>query len=182
MNTAAIVPSTGTGMSAPTSHCESTHETSEDARKGWGLASVDESIRLKGFQEMSKIAPSETARTPGEYLFISYVAEDSDAALSVLDELEARNVLCWIAPRNVRPGHPFDDEIVEAIEGCKGMLLIFSGRCNERDYIRREVTVAGESGKLIIPFRIENAQPKRGLRMRLSDLHWIDASSGEQAQ
>jgi von Hippel-Lindau disease tumor supressor len=27
---------------------------------------------------------------------------------------------------------------------------------------------------VIIPFRIENAQPKRGLRVRLSDLHWID--------
>jgi hypothetical protein len=54
------------------------------------------------------------------------------------------------------------------------MLLIFSGRCNESEYIRREVTVAGEARKVIIPFRIEDSQPQRGLRVRLSDLHWID--------
>jgi flagellar biosynthesis GTPase FlhF len=54
------------------------------------------------------------------------------------------------------------------------MLLVFSEHCNDSEYIRREVTVAGESHKPIIPFRIENAQPRRGLRVRLSDLHWID--------
>jgi hypothetical protein len=51
--------------------------------------------------------------------------------------------------------------------------LIFSDRCNEKEYIRREVTVAGDAGKVIIPFRIEDV--RSGLRMRLSDLHWIDA-------
>ncbi len=60
------------------------------------------------------------------------------------------------------------------------MLLIFSDRCNESDYISREVTVAGESQKVIIPFRIENAQPKRGLRVRLSDLHWIDGFASRE--
>ena len=44
----------------------------------------------------------------------------------------------------------------------------------ESTYIRRELTVAGESQKLIIPFRIKDAKPQGGLRIRLSDLHWID--------
>jgi WD40 repeat protein len=109
------------------------------------------------------------------FIFVCHVSEDRDAALAVVDELERRGVGCWIAPRDVRPGRPFDDEIADAIDQCRALLLIFSDRCNERDYIRREVTVAGEAGRLVIPFRIENAQPKRGLRVRLSDLHWIDA-------
>jgi hypothetical protein len=54
-------------------------------------------------------------------------------------------------------------------------LLIFSERCNNSAYIRRELTVAGEAGKLVVPIRIEDAQPKGGLRLRLVDLHWIDA-------
>jgi hypothetical protein len=54
------------------------------------------------------------------------------------------------------------------------MVLIFSELCNDSEYIRREVTVAGESHKPVIPFRIEDVQPRRGLRVRLSDLHWID--------
>jgi urea transport system substrate-binding protein len=95
--------------------------------------------------------------------------------LQVVAELERRGVPCWIAPRNVRPGRPFDDEISDAIDAARAMLLIFSSRCNESEYIRREVTVAGDSGKVIIPFRIEDVLPKRGLRVRLADLHWIDA-------
>jgi hypothetical protein len=108
------------------------------------------------------------------FLFVSHVAEDRAPALEVVDELERRGVRCWIAPRDVHPGRPFDDEIVDAIEASRAMLLIFSEHCNESDYIRREVTVAGESHKLIIPFRIEDVPPRRGLRVRLSDLHWID--------
>ncbi|HUI34339.1 MAG TPA: toll/interleukin-1 receptor domain-containing protein [Stellaceae bacterium] len=109
------------------------------------------------------------------FLFVSHVAEDRAAALEVVDEIERRGVKCWIAPRDVHPGRPFDDEIVDAIEGSRAMLLIFSEHCNDSDYIRREITVAGESHKLIIPFRIEDVTPRRGLRVRLSDLHWIDA-------
>src|SRR5262245_51472506 len=109
------------------------------------------------------------------FLFVSHVTEDRTAALQVVDELERRGVRCWIAPRNVSPGKPFDDDIADAIESCRAMLLIFSSQCNESEYIRREITVAGNSNKLIIPFRIEDVEPKRGLSVRLANLHWIDA-------
>jgi hypothetical protein len=113
--------------------------------------------------------------SPYRFLFVGHVSEDRSAAVEIVDELERRGIPCWIAPRNVRPGKPFDDEIAEAIETCQAMLLIFSDRCNTSEYIRREVTVAGDVGKVIMPFRIEDARPKGGLRVRLSDLHWIDA-------
>jgi hypothetical protein len=112
---------------------------------------------------------------PRPFLFVSHVSEDRVAAVDIVHELERRGALCWIAPRDVRPGRAFDDEIAAAIDNCAAMVLIFSDRCNESEYIRREVTVAGDAGKTIIPFRIEEARPKGGLRVRLSDLHWIDA-------
>ena len=107
-------------------------------------------------------------------LFVSHVSDDRDAAMEIVAELERRGIRCWVAPRNVRLGRPFDDEIDAAIKKCLAMLLIFPDHCNENDYIRRELTVAGNCRKLVLPVRIEDAQPKRGLRVRLSDLHWID--------
>ena len=114
------------------------------------------------------------------FLFVSHVSEDRDAAMAIVAELERRGLNCWIAPRDVRPGRPFDDEIANAIESSRAMLLIFSEHCNASEYIRREVTFAGESHKVVIPFRIENAQPKHGLRVRLSDLHWLDGFASRE--
>ena len=108
------------------------------------------------------------------FLFVSHVSEDRAAALQVVDELERRAIRCWIAPRDVGAGKPFDDEIAQAIDTSRALLLIFSEHCNDSAYIRREVTVAGNAHKLIIPFRIENAVPTKGLAVRLADLHWID--------
>lgn len=116
------------------------------------------------------------------FLFVSHVAENRSSAMEIVDELERRGTRCWIAPRDIRPGKPFDDAISDAIEASRAMLLIFSDLCNDSDYIRREVTVAGESHKTVIPFRIEDVQPRKGLRVRLSDLSWIDGFvSREQA-
>jgi hypothetical protein len=108
-------------------------------------------------------------------IFVSHAAQNRKPALEIVRELELQGIDCWVAPRNVRPGKPFDDEIVEAIESCRAMVLVFSEFCNDSDYIRREVTLAGEARKLIIPLRIEDVQPRKGLRVRLADLHWIDA-------
>lgn len=112
---------------------------------------------------------------PEPFLFVSHVSEDQAAAMEIVQELEQRGVPCWISPRDIPPGSSFDDEIAKAIEDSRALLLVFSEQCNASEYIRREVTVAGESHKVVIPFRIENAEPKHGLRVRLSDLNWLDA-------
>jgi ABC-type amino acid transport substrate-binding protein len=121
------------------------------------------------------------AHTPRRLLFVSHVTEDRKAAFGIIHKLERRGVGCWVAPRDIQAGKAYDDEIVEAIESCPAMLLIFSERCNGNQYIRRELTLAGESQKLVIPLRIENAEPKGGLRARLVDLHRIDAFTDEDA-
>jgi hypothetical protein len=108
------------------------------------------------------------------FLFVSHVTEDRVAALQVVDELERRGIRCWITPRDIEAGKAYDDEIADAIDRSRALLLIFSEHCNSNEYIRREITVAGNARKLIIPFRIENVEPKKGLAVRLADLHWID--------
>ena len=113
--------------------------------------------------------------TPSFFLFVSHPGQDRSAALQIVDELERRGVCCWIAPRDVSPGKSSDDEIADAIKTCRAMLLILSDRCDDKDYVGRATALACNSGKVIIPFRIEEAGPKSGSSVRLSDLLWIDA-------
>ncbi len=115
----------------------------------------------------------EMVKTP--FLFVSHVQEDSTAASKIADDLEQRGVACWIAPRDahLQVGRTIT-EIAAALLNCSAMLLVFSDRCNENDYIRRKVTVAGQNGKIIIVFRLEDTKPRNALQQRLSDLNWVD--------
>jgi TIR domain len=113
--------------------------------------------------------------TPDLFLFVSHIGEDRSAALQIAGELEGRGIPCWIAPRDSSPGQHPKSEIAHAIEACRAMLLILSDRSNDSEYITQEITIAGDAGKVIIPFRIEEARPKGGLSVRLAHLNRIDS-------
>jgi len=112
-------------------------------------------------------------------VFISYAREDIQVASKLVNQLERRGIHCWIDARDYRPGGVFDEEVMQAIENCSAMLLVLSSSSNESDYIRREVAIADHTGKLILPLRVENVQPQRGLRKYLQHLRWIDAFKSE---
>ena len=49
-------------------------------------------------------------------MFISYSSQDAEVAERVVASLEARGLRCWIAPRDVAPGVPYGEALVDAIE------------------------------------------------------------------
>jgi ubiquinone/menaquinone biosynthesis C-methylase UbiE/PAS domain-containing protein len=108
-------------------------------------------------------------------LFISHASEDRQVAMEIVADLERRGIDCWIAPRNIPAGRTFAGAIVTAIESCWATLLVFSERCNtKQEHIGREISVAIDSGKTIIPLRIQDARPQGELKYSLTNVHWID--------
>ena len=57
------------------------------------------------------------------------------------------------------PGAEWGAAIVNAIDNCRVMVLIFSSNANESRQIRREVERAVSRGIPIVPVRIENVMP-----------------------
>jgi hypothetical protein len=113
-------------------------------------------------------------RPAESWLFVSHVDEDRAVAMDIVTELERRGLKCWIAPRDVIQSD-YAKALTEAIDACRAFLVIFSAKCNDSSFIRREVTVASNAGKTIIPLRIEDAPLRGGLRIWLEDVHWIKA-------
>lgn len=89
--------------------------------------------------------------------------------------LEDAGLPCWIAPRDVRPGHSFPGEITRAIHSSKVFILILSESANESDHVIREVDMAANSRLHIIQFRIEDVNASDDLTYYLSLPHRIDA-------
>ena len=72
-------------------------------------------------------------------VFISHSTRDKTAADAACAALEAAGIRCWIAPRDITPGAEWGEAIIEAINQCRVMVLIFSTNANESSQIRREV-------------------------------------------
>jgi TIR domain len=107
--------------------------------------------------------------------FISYSSKDKTAADAACAVLEQAGIRCWIAPRDIRPGGEYGGAIIEAIEQCRVMVLIFSSSANSSRQIHREIERAVSKGVPIIPVRIEQVVPTRSMEYFLGAIHWLDA-------
>jgi hypothetical protein len=107
--------------------------------------------------------------------FISYASKDKPTADATCALLEARGIRCWIAPRDVEPGSPYGNAIIDAIRGCRIMVVVLSSQANESNHIPKEVERAVSIGATIIPLRIEDVVPGSSLDYFIGSVHWLDA-------
>ena len=109
----------------------------------------------------------------GKSVFISYSTKDKliGGAL-IADEirkwLEARDVSCWIAPRDIIPGEKYGHAIVRGIEECEVFLLIFSSNSRDSQYTLAEVEEAFAKKKKIITYVIDNTEANEDWRLFLN--------------
>jgi TPR repeat protein len=108
-------------------------------------------------------------------VFISYASEDKIVADAACAMLESHAVRCWIAPRDVIPGMAYGEAIIDAIRGCRIMILIFSSKSNKSAHIPKEIERAVSAGVAVIPFRIEDVKPGKSLDYFIGSVHWLDA-------
>jgi hypothetical protein len=107
--------------------------------------------------------------------FISYSSADKTTADAVCAKLESIGIRCWIAPRDVVPGREYAAAIIDAIDRCRVMVLIFSADSNESRQIHREIERAASKGTPIVPLRIEEVIPTESMEYFLGGIHWLDA-------
>jgi len=117
--------------------------------------------------------------TQSEYsAFISHSSKDIDAASEIAASLERSGLTCWIAPRDVKPGATWADEIIRGINSSRCFILLISSAANLSDNVLREVERAASKSKPIYPVRIEDVAPADRLEYFVSMHHWIDALDG----
>jgi hypothetical protein len=110
----------------------------------------------------------------GPVLFVSHHSSELEIAQHVERALNAKGVKCWIAPRDVEPGASFARAIPDAIEQSSAVLLLFSAASVKSPHVERELILADQLGKAIIPLRIEKIVDPGGLRYHLAASQWID--------
>jgi hypothetical protein len=108
-------------------------------------------------------------------VFVSYSSADKAVADAVCAALEGRGIRCWIAPRDIVPGVDWGASIIDAINGARVMVLVFSANANQSRQISREVERAVAKGVTIVPFRIQDVPMSKTFEYFISTPHWFDA-------
>lgn len=110
-------------------------------------------------------------------VFISYSYDDKVIADKVCSALEGAGILCWIAPRDERPGETWASKIVRAIDESRIMVLVLSASSNKSKDCTKEVAIATSDEKLmpVIPLRIDEVSLTGDLKYYLAGMHRLDA-------
>jgi hypothetical protein len=108
-------------------------------------------------------------------VFVSYAQTDRECAFAIVAQLEGSGLSVWVAPRDVQPSADWAAEIIDAIASTRLMVLVFSAASNGSAQVRREVERAVHRQRPILPFRVEDVLPTKGMEYFLSSQHWLDA-------
>lgn len=114
------------------------------------------------------------------HVFISHGSENRDEANALSTFLEARGIRTWIAPRDVRPGMDYSEQLQLAIEECAAFAVLVTEKANKSPYVRAETEMAFSTHKPIFPVRTSDIKPAAGLALFLKIRHWTDAFGAER--
>ena len=89
-------------------------------------------------------------------VFISYSSIDLSQATTVRTVLEKNGISCWMAPRDIPGGSNYTREIPIAIRNCTVFVLILSQNAQNSHWVLKELDSAVNSGKVILPFMLED--------------------------
>lgn len=115
-------------------------------------------------------------------IFISYSSKDVKIADKIVSFIESNGYLCWIAPRNIEPGHDYTDCINSAIKNCCGVVLVFSEQSLSSQFVKKELGLAVHFNKSIIPYKIADFKVDDGYFFLLNNVQWIEASGRVEAK
>jgi hypothetical protein len=84
-------------------------------------------------------------------IFISYAHSDAHIAKEIRDELENRNLKCFMAEKDVRAGADWNEDIRSALRGSNLVLLLITSRSVNKPWILLEAGAAWVLRKRIVP-------------------------------
>jgi PQQ-dependent catabolism-associated CXXCW motif protein len=109
------------------------------------------------------------------HVFISHASENRDEANELVALIEAKGMTAWIAPRDVRPGFDYSEELQRALENCTAFVVLVTDDANTSPYVRAETEMAFSNQKPMLPVRLGEITPAPGLAFFLKIRHWTDA-------
>ncbi len=108
-------------------------------------------------------------------VFISHSVSEAHIAQSVCNALEEAGNSCFLAPRDIRSGFLYAEEIANGIDSSDLILLILSEESNQSPHVLREIERAVTKRKQILVYRLGDVKLATALEFFLKTNQWMDA-------
>src|SRR5580658_4893546 len=137
---------------------------------------MSESDESANAQIVESPPPGVTPDSAGD-VFVSYASQNAATANALVTALERQGLKCWIAPRDVAPGALYADEIINAINGTKVLVLVLSENAVASPHVGKELERASSKRKPIVTLRTDTALLTTAFEYFLSESQWIDIAA-----
>ena len=115
-------------------------------------------------------------------VFVSYSSQDYERVIPLVDRLRSAGVAVWVDEGNIDAATLWSESIVEAIAECRVLIMMVSSHSTDSHNVVKEVMIASESKKTILPIYLEPADIPAKLKYQLTGiqhLEWFDGGSDE---
>lgn len=113
------------------------------------------------------------------YVFISHSSSDAARAQNICELLENGGHQCFIAPRDIRSGKEYAEELILGIERSDIIVLLMSNAANRSPHVLREVEHAASSGIPIMVYKLEEVELTKSMEYFLLTNQWVNQNPEE---
>ena len=112
-------------------------------------------------------------------VFISYSRKDSAIVKKFADGLSKAGYLVWIDEK-IELGDEFKEKIVSAIQASKAILFFSSVASNASTYVIKEIDVAVECKKPIIPVKLDDSEYSKSILFDLAGVNFVQHNNDNE--
>lgn len=113
-------------------------------------------------------------------VFISYKSDEIGEALWVKERLEQNGLSCWMAPGDIPGGSSYAVEIPQAIRNAKVFVLVLSENTQNSQWVPKEIDMAINFKRKIMPFMLEDFALKDDFNFYLSNIQRYPAFENKE--
>jgi len=113
-------------------------------------------------------------------VFISYASKNRDRILDLVERLRGAGVSVWIDQMGIEGAAMWSQQIVAAIRDCKVLILAISKNSATSENVVKELALASEGRKRILPVFIEEADIPETMAYQLAGIQRVEFFEGNE--
>ena len=113
-------------------------------------------------------------------VFVSYARVDRSRVLQIVERMRSAGVGVWIDEGGIHGASLWGQEIVDAIDSACVMVLMLSDASITSDNVVKELSIASEDKKPILPVYLHQAEIPKSMRYQLAGIQHIEFYKGNE--